>query len=193
MRRVLEWHSRHTFNSRALHNLLSSGPERAREVLSIMSLPLPPCPLHGPCSLRSLKDNDPFSKERGKKRARVSKHCLFADGMSKKKRLINQNGQESLLFLQELAYLSSLSPFSPPFSFALDRSQRSDRGWLFMQVSYNCFIFPLSRCLPPHPRRPLSHFVVLFRLNLSLILFLHYYLSTFALLGGDLKGYFIQK
>lgn len=107
--------------------------KRAREVLSIP----PPCPLHGPCSLRSLKDNDPFSKKRGKKRARVSKHCLFADGMSKKKRLINQIGEESLLFIRELAYLSSLTSFSPPFSCALRRSQRRDRARLFLQVSYN--------------------------------------------------------
>jgi len=75
--------------------------------------PFPLWPLHGPCSFRSLKDNARFSKKRGKKRASVSKHCLFAGGMSKKKHLINQNRQERRLFFRELAYLSSLTPSFP--------------------------------------------------------------------------------
>lgn len=92
--------------------------------------PFPLWPLHGPCSFRSLKDNARFSKKRGKKRAPVSKHCLFAGGTSKKKHLINQNRQERLLFFRELAYLSSLTP-SLPSSFALCQSKRSEvRGSL---------------------------------------------------------------
>lgn len=122
VRRVPARHLRHTFGSRALHSLLSPGPERAGEVLSthpsMVTLPLSslasPRPLlfqilEGQCSV--------FKEKKGKKRAPVSKLCLFADGMSKKKHLINQNGQERLLFFRELAYLSSSTPFLPPSLF----------------------------------------------------------------------------
>lgn len=103
--------------------VLSTHPSMATLPLSYLASPRPLLfqIIEGQCSV--------FKEKRGKKRAPVSKLCLFADGMSKKKHPNKSKQARKAIVLLRACLLVFLNPFPPSLPFLLPSAKVREVRW----------------------------------------------------------------